>query len=85
MLTHKRIKDFTEYGFQGYLRPNKINLNVIADRSRLSWFFYRALNKIYSIIQKFTSKEQNVNLDNTTKLYWEEFEFKYYYPKKFIS
>ena len=84
-IINKRIRDFTEYGFQGYLRPNKINLNVIAERSRLSWFSYRALTKIYSIIQKFINKEQNVNLDNTTALYVEEYEFKYYYPKKFVS
>jgi hypothetical protein len=82
---NKRIKDFTEYGFQGYLKPHKINLNVIAERSRLSWFSYRVLNKIYSIIQKFTNKGQNIDLDNTTKLDWEEYEFKHYYPKKFFS
>jgi len=84
-IINKRIRDFTEYGFQGYLRPNKINLNVIAERSRLSWFSYRALTKIYSIIQKFINKEQNVNLDNTTALYVEEYEFKYYYPEKFLT
>jgi len=85
---NKKIINLTEYGLHGYLKPNKINLNVIVDRSRLSWFSYRALIKIYSIVQKFTNKEQNANLDsnNNVRRPWNvKYEFKYYYPEKFLT
>ena len=79
---NKRIKDFTEYGFQGYLSPNKMSLNLIAERSRVYWFTYRALMKTNSIVKKLYN---NDSLNNNTKLYEEKYEFKHYYPNYFFS
>ena len=57
-IINERIKDYTEYGFKGYLSPNKMSLNLIAERSRLYWFTYRALMKINSIVKKLLNTKK---------------------------
>jgi len=81
---NKRIENITKYGFHGYIKAIRINLEFITERSRLLLFSYRVRYKIYQKILKFNNKNKNINLNDINENNKNRI-FRYYYSEKFIT